>query len=266
MKALPSLQALWNEYGGKGLNMFLLHSQAGTAEQVKALLASKGVTTAPVLMERGGFSSYPGDNGLPFAYVIGVDGTVVFEGRGNYEAVVKAEMAKIKYPGLGKLEVAKPLEGAAKNFVAKQYAKAIEDCNKVIEKGKDEAAVSDAQFIIERCNAEGAKLRARAEKSKEEKRYLDAFADLETLANGFKGMELGDNAASELKELKKDKEVKREVDAANGLNKLRENVAKMKTKSEKATALRNFARNKSNEGTRAAQEALAEAERVEAEG
>lgn len=261
MKALPSLQGLWNEYGGKGLNMYLLESQ-GTAEgTLKQFLSARGIT-APVQM--GGMSGYPGNGGLPFAYVIGVDGTVVFEGRGDYHAAIKAELAKIKYPGLGKLEVAKGLEKAAQNFVAKAYNKAIEECNKTIEKGKDEAAVADAQFIIERCNAEGAKLRARADKAKEEKRYLDAFADLETLSNGFKGLENGDAAATELKELKKDKDVKREVDAANNLIKLMENVGKMKTKTEKATALRNFAKQKSNEGTRAAADAEAKATEVEA--
>lgn len=252
---------MWNEYGGKGLNMYLLESQGTAEDKLKAFLKGKGFT-APVQM--GGMAGYPGDRGLPFAYVIGVDGTVVFEGRGDYHAAVKAEMAKIKYPGLGKLEVAKGLEKAAGNFVAKAYAKAIEDCNGIIEKAKDEAAVEDAKFIIERCNAEGAKLRARADKAKEEKRYLDAFADLETLSSGFKGMELGDAAAAEIKELKKDKEVKREVDAANNLNKLMESVNKMKTKTEKATALRNFAKQKTNEGTRAAAEAAAKAEQVEA--
>ena len=263
MKALPSLQGLWNEYGGKGLNMFLLESQGTGEDKLKAFLKAKGIT-APVQM--GGLSGYPGNGGLPFAYVIGVDGKVVMEGRGDYHAVIKAEMAKIKYPGLGKLDVAKGLEKAAGNFVAKAYNKAIDDCNSVIEKGKDEAAVADAKFIIERCNAEGAKLRARIDAAKGEKRYLDAFADLETLSSGFKGMEIGDAAATELKELKKDKEVKKEVDAANGLIKLRENVAKMKTKTEKATALRNFAKQKANDGTRAADDAKAEADRVEAEG
>ncbi len=155
-------------------------------------------------------------------------------------------------PAWANWKSAKGLEKAAQNFVAKAYNKAIDECNKTIEKGKDEAAVADAQFIIERCNAEGAKLRARADKAKEEKRYLDAFADLETLSNGFKGMENGDAAANELKELKKDKDVKREVDAANNLIKLMENVGKMKTKTEKALALRNFSKQKSNEGTRAA--------------
>lgn len=261
MKALPSLQALWNEYGGKGLNMYLLESQGTETEALKKFLSARGIT-APV--QCGGMGGYPGNGGLPFAYVIGVDGTVVFEGRGDYHAVVKAELAKIKYPGLGKLEVAKGLEKAAGNFVAKAYNKAIDDCNSVIEKNKDEAAVADAKFIIERCNAEGAKLRARVDKAKEEKRYLDAFADLETLSTGFKGMELGDAAAAEIKDLKKDKEVKREVDAANNLIKLMENVNKMKTKTEKATALRNFAKQKSNEGTRAAAEAAAKADQVEA--
>jgi hypothetical protein len=254
---------MWNEYGGKGLNMYLLESQGTAEDKLKAFLKGKGIT-APVQM--GGLSGYPGNGGLPFAYVIGVNGKVVFEGRGDYHAAVKTEMAKIKYPGLGMLEVAKGLEKAAGNFVAKAYNKAIDDCNSVIEKGKDEAAIADAKFIIERCNAEGSKLRARIDAAKGEKRYLDAFADLDVLASGFKGMEIGDTAAAEIKELKKDKEVKKEVDAANNLIKLRENVAKMKTKTEKATALRNFAKQKANDGTRAAEEAKADADKVEAEG
>lgn len=258
MKALPSLQGLWNEYGGKGLNMYLLESQGTEEGALKKFLADRGIT-APVYM--GGMSGYPGDRALPFSYVIGVDGTVVFEGRGDYHSVIKAEMAKIKYPGLGKLDVAKGLEKAAQSFVEKQYAKAIEDCNKVIEKGKDEAAVADAQFIIERCNAQGARIRADVDKAKEEKRYLDAFAGLETLANGFKGMELGDAAAAELKELKKDKDVKREVDAATALQKLIESQKTVKSKTDRAKQLRDFA--KKNDGTRAAQDAASKAAEIE---
>jgi len=262
VKALPSLQGLWNEYGGKGLHMFLLHSQAGSDDDVKKVLSKNGLTTAPVLMDRSGFSSYPGDNGLPFAYVIGVDGTVVFEGRGDYHAVVKTEMAKIKYPGLGKLNVAKGLEKAAADFVAKAFNKAIDACNKIVEKGKDEAAVEDAKFIIERCNAEGARIRAGVDKAKEEKRYIDAFAGLDVLALGFKGLELGDNAANELKELKKDKDVKREYDAAVALQKLIEGQKTMKAKSDKAKQLRDFA--KKNDGTRASEDAKSLADKVEA--
>ncbi|MCC6575159.1 MAG: hypothetical protein IT462_15390 [Planctomycetes bacterium] len=259
MKALPSLQAMWNEYGGKGLNMFLLESQGTEEDKLKTFLAEKGVT-APVFM--GGLASYPGDNGLPFAYVIGVDGKVVFEGRGNYEAVIKTELAKIKYPGLGKIEIAKGLEGAAANFVARQYAKAIADCNKVLDKSKDDAAKADAQFIIDRCNAEAERLKARADKFAEEKHYVEAIAALETIAAGFKGMEVATAAADKVKEWKKDKEIKKELDAQVALNKLVEATKNARTKAEKAKPLRDFA--KKYEGTRAAMDASVLADKAEA--
>lgn len=257
IKSMPEVNALWTKYGGKGLHVFMLERQNGTDDKIKQIYAP-GYKMPQV--KEGNFP-YPGVGSIPYAYVIGVDGTVIFEGHSGYVSVIDNEIKKIKYLGLGKPDVAKGVEKAAQAFVDKQYAKAIDEANKVIEKGKDEAAVADAQFVIERCNAMGAKLRADADKAKEEKRYLDAFAALETLVNGFKGMELGDNAANELKELRKDKDVKREVDAATALNKLRESFKTMKTNADKAKALRDFA--KRNDGTRAAADASAQADEIE---
>ncbi|HRJ77520.1 MAG: Thiol-disulfide oxidoreductase ResA [Planctomycetes bacterium] len=257
IRSMPEVNALWGKYGGKGLHVFMLERQSGTDDKIRQIYAP-GYKMPQV--KEGNFP-YPGAGSIPYAYVIGVDGTVIYEGHSGYVSVIDEEVKKIKYMGLGKPDVAKGVEKAAQAFVDKQYAKAIEEANKVIEKNSSEAAVTDAKFVIDRCNAMGQKLRQAADAAKAEKRYLDAFTALETLANGFKGTELGDTAAAEIKELKKDKEVKREVDAANNLAKVIDGLKTVKTKADKVKTLRDFA--KKNDGTRAAQDASAKADEIE---
>lgn len=257
IKSMPEVNALWGKYGGKGLHVFMLERQNGSEEKIKQIYAP-GYKMPQV---REGNFPYPGVGSIPYAYVIGVDGTVIFEGHTGYAGVIDSEIKKIKYLGLGKPDVAKGVEKAASAFVARNYAKAIEEANAVIEKAKDEAAVADAKFVIERCNATGAKLRSEADAAKSERRYVDALQALDTLSKGFKGMEIGDAAAVEAKELRADKEVKKELDAANGLMKVMDTFKTMKSNADKAKALRDFA--KRNEGTRAASEASAKADELE---
>src|SRR5690606_21276978 len=134
--------------------------QGHSREEVEKFLADRGITV-PTPHSGSDFSGYrEGWSGLPHAMVIGPDGKLAFEGKSGYEAAISTELARIKYPGLGKLDVAPGLERAAQQFVAGNYASAREDAAKLKEKkADDEAIVADADFIIARVDETAQKLR-----------------------------------------------------------------------------------------------------------
>jgi hypothetical protein len=202
----------------------------------------------------GGFGNYPGGGGIPYAYVIGPDGKVVWEGHSGYEGIIDKELGRIKYHGLGKLDVAPGLEKAATLFVNGDYAKAKADAEKVKEKKSDEAAVvADADFIIARVDATATKLSEKAEATKASRRYHETVSCLEKLSKGFKGTETGDKAAEDLKALKKDKAVKKELQAWTALESILASNEKAKDKAAKRKNLIAFY--EKFEGTAAADEA-----------
>jgi 3-dehydroquinate synthase class II len=224
--------------------------QGDSREDVEKFLSQRG-WVVPVPYGQG-FGAYPGDGTIPHAYVIGPDGKVVFEGKKGYEAAIEEQLKRIKYPGLGKLEVAPGLEKAAKFFVDGAYAKSKEEAAKVKEKKADEAAVvEDADFIIARVDETATKLREKVTSTKEAKRYHESATALEALANGFKGTELGDSASDELKEFRK--EFKDELKAWDQLERTLEAVEKAKDAGTKRQLLERFAGK--FEGTAAAAEA-----------
>jgi len=256
VKALPSVQGLWQEYGGKGLNIFLVESQGGTLEDITKYAKDRGLTFPIPIRNGSSFENYKGGNGLPYAFVVGPDGKVVWQGSSGYEAVCIEQLKRIKYPGLGKLDVVKELEKSATLFGTGEFSKAADEAAKVKEKKADDAAVvADADYIIARVNAKAASLRAKIDAEKGSKRYHEALKDLETLSGkSFKGMEVADKAATELKELKADKSVKEEVKAWEALAKVTEANDKVKDAATRKKNLETFA--KKNDGTAAGQEAL----------
>lgn len=254
MAALPSLQSLWLNHGGKGLHMFLVESQGGTAETITAYAKERGLTF-PIPLGGGGFANYKGGNGLPYAFVVGPDAKVVWQGHSGYESVIANQLKRIKYPGLGKLEVAKEVQAAATLFGAGEYAKAAAAAAKVKEKKADDAeVVADAELVINRVNQKAGSIRAKVDAAKSARRYHEAQAGLELLAGkGFKGMEVSGTAAAELKEMKGDKGIQKEIKAWKDLDTVVESNAKTKDLPTKRTNLKNFIRK--YEGTAAAEEA-----------
>lgn len=262
MKALPSYQKLWVENRDKGLNVFLFEADEGSTEdQVFSFLMARGIDI-PCYVKPP--EAYKGDGSQPWHVVIGVDGKVAFSGGGHCDDVIKKELARVKYLGLGKQDFAPGLEKAATAFSAKQYQKAIEEATKILDKEKDKesAAAKDAQYIIDKVNEVKTALLAKVESGPGEKDFAGVFKALETLQAGFKDTEEGKAADVKLKELKADKAAKKEADAQAAFIKAREQMKSGKTKTDKAKVLRDFA--KKFEETKAAEDARALAKRIEA--
>ncbi|MDC1141501.1 TlpA disulfide reductase family protein [Planctomycetota bacterium] len=259
---MPSIQSFYEANKERGLHVFLVNSQGGTIDELSEYASKRGLTF-PIPMDRGGFNNFPGDGGLPYAYVIGPDGKIAFQGRGNYKAEALKQLDRIVYKGLGKLSVAKECTKAATEFGKGNFGKARTEALKVKEKDADsETAVGDADFIIDRIDGKVKSLQAKVEAKKESRRYHEAVATLELLSSkAFKGLECYDTAATELKALKKDKEIKAELKAWDAFAKVLESNKKAKDSATKKKNLFKFY--EKNEGMAAADEAKAMADSME---
>jgi hypothetical protein len=252
VKALPSNQAFYEKHKDKGLHFFLVERQGGTLEDITKYAKDRGLTI-PIPVGGSDFSNYRGGGGLPYAFVVGPDGKVVWQGSKGYEAVVLKELERIKYPGLGKLEVAAECTKAAEKFAGGDFAGARDEATKVKEKNADnEAAVADAEYIIKRVDDKVAGLRSKIDDAKSKRRYHDALRFLEELGGkGYKGIEAADSVKDEIKDIKK--EHKDELKAWDQLEKVIESNEKLKSDADKKKNLIKFY--EKNEGTAAAEEA-----------
>ena len=251
LASMPKVQQLWDEYKGKGLHIFHVESQGHTEEQVVAHCESKGYTFPQTMRGSGtDFSAYPGGNGLPYGFLLGVDGKVIWQGRHGYEAVIHEEMKKVRYPGLAKTEVADGLKKAAKSFALGKYASAIREATKNLENAE---LAEGAQYIIDRANGVGERMREAVESAKESREFVRALQTLQRISKAFKGMPIGDEASEEFSTLKKEPTVKKELKAERALLQIMVQVNKAPTKEKQAALLRAFA--KKFDGTKAAERA-----------
>ncbi|MCZ7607849.1 MAG: redoxin domain-containing protein [Planctomycetota bacterium] len=264
LRSMPEVQGLWDKFEGKGLHIFMVERQNSSEADIQKVYDSKGLTFPQVL--EGDMGGFPGVGTIPYAYVIGVDGKVIFESNTGYGAVIEREIEKIKYLGLGKNDVAPGLEKAATSFAKKDYAAAREEAQRAKDKeGAGEDLVADADYIIGRVDVVVANLRKRIDAAKDARRYHEAIALLEELSGKqFKGMDVAATSADELKELKKDKTVKEELKAWDALAKTLEANEKAKSVADKKKNLEAFIRK--YEGAAAAGDAQKQLDSLGAEG
>jgi hypothetical protein len=259
VKALPSNEAFWKEMEPKGLHMFLVHAQKEDKEWMENYAKGKGLTFPIVMQAESSFEEYDGGERihLPYAFVIGPDGKVAWQGEKGYEAQVRAQMDRIKYPKLRRMEVAPEVVAAATAFEAGGYADARAAALKAKEaEGASEEAVADADFVMQKVDEHVAAMRTRIDEAKETRRYHEAITWLEELAGKpYKGLPGTEGAADEAKALKADKDVKAELKAWEQLAKTIEANEKAKDDAERRKNLEKFI--KKYEGTAAAEEAAA---------
>lgn len=263
MRALPSVQGLWENKKDQGLHIFLIESQGGSKEDLEQYAKDRGLTFPIAIRNSCDFREYSTPGGLPYAMVIGPDGKIAWEGRKGYEGVIDKQLERIKYPGLGKLEVHKDCEKAASYFADKQYGKAREEAADVLEDAEDEEAKADAQFIVDRVDAKVKSMKTAVDEAIDKKRYHDAIRILEELeSRAFKGMdEVQDEAESKIKELESDKEVKEELKAWDRLEKTLKANERARNDAQKRANLIKFW--EKYEGTAAAEEAKKLADALE---
>lgn len=254
---MPHLQKLWDEHGGKGLHVFAFEAQNHSADEIRTCLAQNGHKSYPV--SAAGANNYQTDGGIPHGWLIGVDGKVIWQGNpgdGKFDQMLKEELAKVRFPGLGRNDFDKAVNKALGLYAKRDLGGARREAQKIAENEKsEEQARADAQWLVERFTKLGEEQLALADGYVAERRYLDAQEVLSFLAATFKKEPEG-TAAQEKLDGFKDPAVKKELDAAKKLQKL---LAALQNRpaAERKVNLEKFA--SKNEGTRAAEEALAAA-------
>lgn len=255
---MPQLEQLWKENQDKGLHIFHVERQGSSADQIRDFVKQRRLTFPQTL--GGDFSKYEGGNGLPYAFVIGVDGKVLWQGRSGYKQVIHEELKKVLYPGLGKREVSKELVKSARLFAAKKFAKSLSEAKEELEKleGEESGEIAqEARYIISRIEKLGKLRQDKATQAKSEKEYFEAYRIYRELAVQYSGHEIGDLAKSAYKEMDSDSKIKKEVKAEQTLLVLLSRLEKEYDLEKKRLTLEAFA--KQYEGMTAGRKAKEEA-------
>jgi thiol-disulfide isomerase/thioredoxin len=253
---IPHVEQLQQEYGERGLHIFTFEAQNHGPEDIRRTIKKRKGGSYPV--SAGGAPNYRTDGGIPHGWLVGVDGKVIWEGNphdAKFDQLLEAELAKVRFPGLGLSEVAKPVMPAVAKFMKKDYAGARTQAEKCLAKdGIDDAARADAEHLVAKVRKIADDRFARAEAFEQEQRYLEAQELYTWLSKAFRRADEGDRAAARLKEMKKDKDIRHEIDAAVALEKLLPRLEGQPAEVRTA-ALEKFAADRKREGTRAAEQA-----------
>jgi hypothetical protein len=219
MRQLPHMNELAET---PGLHVVGLYAQIHSLDEIEAVV-KKHEIKYPLTADSDIFNNagYNTDGvSLPIVWIIDVEGKIAFTGMAGYSEALEKEMAKVKYPGLGKAVIHKDLEPAAKAFVEGKYAEAYKLAETVSDSTEDEKAEEDADYIMERIDDRLTTLSVRAETAEIMKNYALALGCWEELATKYAGLEDATEAPARLKKLQEDKAVAKEIAARHELVKL----------------------------------------------
>lgn len=198
-----------------GLHVITFYAQAHKLEQIEEVVKANNIQYPISLDEKPWLAGYESPD-LPRVWIIGTDGKVKFAGSEGYAEVLKAELAKVKYPGLGKAEIAKNLQPAAKLFVEGKYKEAYDLAEKIYDETDDETEEDDADHIMKRIDGRMTTLSVRAETAEASRNFELAIRCWTELAR-YKGLDSAAEAPARLKKLTDSAEVKKELAARRAL-------------------------------------------------
>lgn len=260
---MPQLEKLWVENKNKGLHIFHVESQGADRDGLQSFMEKHRLTFPQTMRSGSDFSGYKGKSGLPYAFVVGVDGTVAWEGRSGYKNVIHEELKKVLYPGLGKREISKPLVKSARLFAMRKFAKSFDAATKELAKA-EKADASDiaieARYILGRIESVATKRHAAAESAKSQREFFEAYRLYKEIAAQFSGHEVGTAAKAAYKEMDKTPEIKKEIKAERELMVLLQRLKKEYNVQKKHAILQAFA--KKYEGMTAGKKAELAANKV----
>lgn len=217
IRYMPTLQQKYEKYGSEGLHVFAIESQNHNEQQIRDRLESFGLTF-PVTTNTG--NGYRTGGGIPCAWLVDVNGKVVFAGNPfSMGDVLDSAMEDVLYPGLGRADIHEDLDSAARLFSRRDYAGARSEAQRILERADrhEDQAVEDAQFIVDRVNGIAENMFERAQQFEEERHYLDAIEMYEQIEELFGREEEGERAGDRVRELERDRSLRDEISAAESL-------------------------------------------------
>ena len=211
MRQLPHM----NELAEKpGVHVVGLYAQVQPLADIEHILTKMNVKY-PLAMDSFWDAGYEAPS-LPKVWVIGVDGKIAFIGGSGYDEIIDKELAKAKYPGLGRADIHKDVEPAAKAFAAGNFAEAYKLAEAVYDNTEDDKAEADAEYVMERIDDRIGTLSVRAETAEVMKDYQLAI-NCWTEMLKYKGMDDAEEAPERLKKLTDSETIKKEIAARHAL-------------------------------------------------
>ena len=193
------MQGLHDKFKDKGLVILAPHCQDADREKLEVFVLKHGITY-PIGMKCD-TSGYPGQ-GIPRAALIGVDGTVLWQGNpngGNLEKMIEAEIPKVDV--FGERGLVKSQKAIATKLMQRKLGAAHAELKKLAPDGG--TAPAEVQAALTRVEAYAKALLDRARKA-QEAGDVGRATDLGTeCEKSFKGSDLEAEATKFLAELKK---------------------------------------------------------------
>lgn len=246
---IPHLVEIHEKYSEAGLTILALSDEAQATLQ--KFVADKKI---PYLVGYQDRSEY-GVSGIPDGYLIGPDGTVVWQGNPHSlrEQQIVDELQKVRLAP--DLPWTKNLKSIVKDVEKKKLGKAVQSLEKLLAKTDDETDRTQAQTLLDYLTAKATDGRSKADRLAAGGDYHKAVAALEVLADEFDGLPLADEASDLVKTWKKDKAIESQIDAGV----LYETGLQLKAAGHAKEAAASFAKAaKKAEGTPIGEKALAE--------
>lgn len=212
MRLVPHLVEFHDKYAKSGLKILALTGDARA--KVETFAQEKGINYA---VGFGGYNAY-GVRGIPQGYLIGADGKVVWEGHPSSltAAMLETELAKVRF--FPDLPYSKKFKSALTSCQKKKWASALKAVDKIAEDKRatdeDRDHAGQVRTYIEGLASQRLTY---AKEAIEEKDYFAASELFGELDDKFAGMAEADEAATQLKEWRKDKDIKRAIDAGQWL-------------------------------------------------
>lgn len=193
------MQGLHDKFKDKGLVVLAPHCQDADRDKLEVFALKHGITY-PVGMKCD-TSGYPGQ-GIPRAAVIGVDGTVLWQGNpngGSVEKLIEAEIPKVDM--WGERGLVKTQKGIATKLMQRKLGAAHAELKKLAPDGG--TAPTEVQTALTRLEAYQKGLLDRALKAQEAGDFGRATELATECEKTFKGSDLEAGATKFLEELKK---------------------------------------------------------------
>lgn len=224
--SLPKLAKLYDENREKGLTIVGIHRQNATADQIRTLCQSKGVTFP--IYESGSVSNGDDFRGIPHVFLFDHTGACVY--RGSPDAAISGIPALLAaapaalLDGRDLVKLKRIAVGLKANTMTPAQAHAT--AAKQVE-SSDEELAEEAKFVVERVEAYGSQILDRAE-SATQSDPATALRLATQVSRDFKGMDLGTRADAMVKQIRADKALMAEVSAAEQLEELNKLVGTLR--------------------------------------
>jgi hypothetical protein len=213
VRQLPAMNRLAER---SGLHVVSRYAQPHTLEQIEAVAKEHSITYPIALdgMIEAGYLTP--DMSIPKVWVIGTDGKVKFAGFQGFSEVLEGELARVKYPGLGKEAIGKRLEPAVKLFVEGKYAEAYQAAETIYDETDDRTEEDDADWIMKRIDGRINSLTVRAETAEVLKDFELAARCWNELTR-YKGLDDAAEAPARLEKLKESDTATKNIAARRAL-------------------------------------------------